>query len=156
MDNFVLLNNNKIRQFENNVIGFPTSLNDRFILKKEIKDGLTTYSWIAAQSGGESGSSSEFSFNIDKQAYDTLLTTEKMSLNLSTQFFILNLHIPHINEINNLNTDVYIKVNNTDKYFIDTLSEYQQIICHVDDIMSDTIIECNIPNQVRLSYIQYL
>ena len=156
MDNFVLLNNNKIRQFENNVIGFPTSLNDRFILKKEIKDGLTTYSWIAAQSGGESGSSSEFSFNIDKQAYDTLLTTEKMSLNLSTQFFILNLHIPHINEINNLNTDVYIKVNNTDKYFIDTLAEYQQIICHVDDIMSDTIIECNIPNQVRLSYIQYL
>ena len=154
MDNFVLLNNNKIRQFDNNVIGFPTSLNDRFILKKEIKDGITAYSWIPTQSGGESGG--EFTFDIDKQTYDTLLTTEKMSLNISTQFFILNLHIPHINDINNLNTDVYIKVNNTDKYFIDTLAEYQQIICHVDDIMSDTIIECNIPNQVKLTYIQYL
>ena len=156
MDNFVLLNNNKIRQFDNNVIGFPTSLNDRFILKKEIKDGLTAYSWVAHTGGESGGESGEFTFDIDKQTYDVLLTTEKLSLNLSTQFFILNLHIPHINEINNLNTDVYIKVNNTDKYFIDTLAEYQQIICHVDDIMSDTIIECNIPNQVKLTYIQYL
>ena len=39
MNNFAILNNKEIKQFDNNVIGFPTSLNDKFILKKELKDG---------------------------------------------------------------------------------------------------------------------
>ena len=85
-----------------------------------------------------------------------MLTDKKLSLNVSTQFFILNLYIPHINEINNLNTDVFIKVNDTDKYLINTLAEYQQLICHIDDVLSDTIIECNVPNQIMLTFIQYL
>ena len=156
MNNFVILNNKEIKQFDNNVIGFPTSLNDRFILKKELKDGLTSYSLVSQPSGTSGEGSSEFSFDIDRQFYNTMLTDKKLSLNVSTQFFILNLYIPHINEINNLNTDVFIKVNDTDKYAINTLAEYQQLICHVDDVLSDTIIECNIPNQVMLMFIQYL
>ena len=152
MNNFAILNNKEIKQFDNNVIGFPTSLNDKFILKKELKDGLESYSWVSAAEG----STGEFTFDIDRQFYNTFLTNEKLSLNVSTQFFILNLYIPHIDEINNLNTDVFIKVNNTDKYAINTLAEYQQLICHVDDVLSDTIIECNIPNQVMLMFIQYL
>ena len=156
MNNFVILNNKEIKQFDNNVIGFPTSLNDRFILKKELKDGLTSYSWVSQPSGTSGEGSVEFSFDIDRQFYNTMLTDKKLSLNVSTQFFILNLYIPHINEINNLNTDVFIKVNDTDKYAINTLAEYQQLICHVDDVLSDTIIECNIPNQIVLMFIQYL
>ena len=152
MNIFAILNNKEIKQFNNNVIGFPTSLNDKFILKKELKDGLESYSWVAAAEG----STGEFTFDIDRQFYNTFLTNEKLSLNVSTQFFILNLYIPHIDEINNLNTDVFIKVNDTDKYAINTLAEYQQLICHVDDVLSDTIIECNIPNQVVLLFIQYL
>ena len=155
MNNFVILNNKHIKQFDNNVIGFPTTLNDKFILKKELKDGLTSYSWVSASTGSDS-SGGEFSFDIDKQMYYTMLTDEQISLNISTQFFILNLYIPHIDEINNLNTEVFIKVNNTDKYSINTLAEYQQLICHVDDVLDDTIIECNVPNQVMLTFIQYL
>ena len=156
MNNFVILNNKEIKQFDNNVIGFPTSLNDRFILKKELKDGLTSYSLVSQPSGTSGEGSSEFSFDIDRQFYNTMLTDKKLSLNVSTQFFILNLYIPHINEINNLNTDVFIKVNDTDKYLINTLAEYQQLICHIDDVLSDTIIECNVPNQIMLTFIQYL
>ena len=154
MDNFVILNNGTIETFDNNVIGYPTSLNNQFVLKKELKDGLVTYSWVNSAASGESGDT-QFSFDIDRVDYDIILRGV-LSLNISTQFFILNLYIPNIASINNLNTDVYIVVNDVEKFYINTLAEYQQIICHVDNILSDTTIVCNVKDQVVLKSVQFL
>ena len=90
MNNFAILNNKEIKQFDNNVIGFPTSLNDKFILKKELKDGLESYSWVSAAEG----STGEFTFDIDRQFYNTFLTNEKLyksfiKLSSSSVFLIL-------------------------------------------------------------------
>ena len=152
MDNFIILNNGNIETFDNNVIGYPTSLNNQFVLKKELKDGLVTYSWV---NSAASGGTQQFAFDIDRMDYDIILNGI-FSLNISTQFFILNLHIPNIASINNLNTDVYIIVNNVEKFYINTLAEYQQIVCHVDNILSDTTIVCNIKDQVVLKSVQFL
>ena len=153
MSNFVIFNNKKIETFDNNVIAYPTSLNNQFVLKKELKDGLVTYSWVNSASG-ESGDT-QFSFDIDRVDYDIILRGV-LTLNISTQFFILNLYIPNIASINNLNTDVYIVVNDVEKFYINTLAEYQQIICHVDNILSDTTIVCNVKDQVVLKSVQFL
>ena len=153
MSNFVIFNNKKLETFDNNVIAYPTSLNNQFVLKKELKDGLVTYSWVNSASG-ESGDT-QFSFDIDRVDYDIILRGV-LSLNISTQFFILNLYIPNIASINNLNTDVYIIVNDIEKFYINTLAEYQQIICHVDNILSDTTILCNVKDQVVLKSVQFL
>ena len=153
MSNFVIFNNKKLETFDNNVIAYPTSLNNQFVLKKELKDGLVTYSWVNSASG-ESGDT-QFSFDIDRVDYDIILRGV-LTLNISTQFFILNLYIPNIASINNLNTDVYIVVNDVEKFYINTLAEYQQIICHVDNILSDTTIVCNVKDQVVLKSVQFL
>ena len=156
MSNFVIFNNKTIDTFDNNVISYPTSLNNQFVLKKELKDGLVSYSWInSASSGGASSSTQQFTFDIDRVNYDAMLN-DILSLQISTNFFILNLYIPNIVTINNLNTDVYITVNNVEKFYINTLAEYQQIICHVDNILSDTIIECNVKDQIILESVQFL
>ena len=156
MSNFVIFNNKTIDTFDNNVISYPTSLNNQFVLKKELKDGLVSYSWInSASSGGASSSTQQFTFDIDRVNYDAMLN-DILSLQISTNFFILNLYIPNIVTINNLNTDVYITVNNVEKFYINTLAEYQQIICHVDNILSDTIIECNVKDQIILQSVQFL
>ena len=156
MSNFVIFNNKTIDTFDNNVISYPTSLNNQFVLKKELKDGLVSYSWInSASSGGTSGDTQQFTFDIDRVNYDAMLN-DILSLQISTNFFILNLYIPNIVTINNLNTDVYITVNNVEKFYINTLAEYQQIICHVDNILSDTIIECNVKDQIILESVQFL
>ena len=156
MSNFVIFNNKTIDTFDNNVISYPTSLNNQFVLKKELKDGLVSYSWInSASSGGTSSSTQQFTFDIDRVNYDAMLN-DILSLQISTNFFILNLYIPNIVTINNLNTDVYITVNNVEKFYINTLAEYQQIICHVDNILSDTIIECNVKDQIILQSVQFL
>ena len=156
MSNFVIFNNKTIDTFDNNVISYPTSLNNQFVLKKELKDGLVSYSWInSASSGGTSSSTQQFTFDIDRVNYDAMLN-DILPLQISTNFFILNLYIPNIVTINNLNTDVYITVNNVEKFYINTLAEYQQIICHVDNILSDTIIECNVKDQIILESVQFL
>ena len=156
MSNFVIFNNKTIDTFDNNVIAYPTSLNNQFVLKKELNDGLVSYSWInSASSGGTSSSTQQFTFDIDRVNYDAMLN-DILSLQISTNFFILNLYIPNIVTINNLNTDVYITVNNVEKFYINTLAEYQQIICHVDNILSDTIIECNVKDQIILESVQFL
>ena len=156
MSNFVIFNNKRVDTFDNNVISYPTSLNNQFVLKKELKDGLVSYSWInSASSGGTSSSTQQFTFDIDRVNYDAMLN-DILSLQISTNFFILNLYIPNIVTINNLNTDVYITVNNVEKFYINTLAEYQQIICHVDNILSDTIIECNVKDQIILESVQFL
>lgn len=156
MNNFVIFNNKKLETFDNNVIAYPTSLNNQFVLKKELNDGLVSYSWInSASSGGTSGDTQQFTFDIDRVNYDIMLNGI-FPLNISTNFFILNLYIPNIVTINNLNTDVYIIVNNVEKFYINTLAEYQQIICHVDNIMSDTTIQCNVKDQIVLKSVQFL
>ena len=156
MSNFVIFNNKRVDTFDNNVISYPTSLNNQFVLKKELKDGLVSYSWVnSASSGGTSGDTQQFTFDIDRVNYDAMLN-DILSLQISTNFFILNLYIPNIVTINNLNTDVYITVNNVEKFYINTLAEYQQIICHVDNILSDTIIECNVKDQIILESVQFL
>ena len=156
MSNFVIFNNKTVDTFDNNVIGYPTSLNNQFVLKKELKDGLVSYSWInSASSGGTSGDTQQFTFDIDRINYDKMLNGIFL-LKISTNFFILNLYIPNIVTINNLNTDVYIIVNNVEKFYINTLAEYQQIICHVDNIMSDTTIQCNVKDQIILQSVQFL
>ena len=47
--NFAILNNNTVKTFNNNVIGFPSSTNDKFILKRENTNGSISYSWIPFQ-----------------------------------------------------------------------------------------------------------
>ena len=156
MSNFVIFNNKKLDTFDNNVIAYPTSLNNQFVLKKELNDGLVSYSWVnSASSGGASSSTQQFTFDIDRINYDVMLN-DIFPLKISTNFFILNLYIPNIVTINNLNTDVYIIVNNVEKFYINTLAEYQQIICHVDNIMSDTTIQCNVKDQIILQSVQFL
>ena len=156
MSNFVIFNNKRVDTFDNNVIAYPTSLNNQFVLKKELNDGLVSYSWVnSASSGGASSSTQQFTFDIDRINYDVMLN-DIFPLKISTNFFILNLYIPNIVTINNLNTDVYIIVNNVEKFYINTLAEYQQIICHVDNIMSDTTIQCNVKDQIILQSVQFL
>ena len=156
MSNFVIFNNKKLETFNNNVIAYPTSLNNQFVLKKELNDGPVSYSWVnSASSGGTSGDTQQFTFDIDRVNYDIMLNGI-FPLKISTNFFILNLYIPNIVTINNLNTDVYIIVNNVEKFCINTLAEYQQIICHVDNIMSDTTIQCNVKDQIILQSVQFL
>ena len=155
MSNFVIFNNKTIETFDNNVIAYPTSLNNQFVLKKELNDGLVSYSWVNSASGGSSGGTQQFTFDIDRINYDKMLN-DIFLLKISTNFFILNLYIPNIVTINNLNTDVYIIVNNVEKFYINTLAEYQQIICHVDNIMSDTTIQCNVKDQIILQSVQFL
>ena len=118
MSNFVIFNNKTVDTFDNNVIAYPTSLSNQFVLKKELKDSLVSYSWInSASSGGASSSTQQFTFAIDRVNYDAMLN-DILSLQISTNFFILNLYIPNIVTINNLNTDVYITVNNVEKFYI--------------------------------------
>ena len=156
MSNFVIFNNKTLETFDNNVIAYQTSLNNQFVLKKELNDGPVSYSWInSASSGGTSGDTQQFTFDIDRVNYDKMLNGI-FPLKISTNFFILNLYIPNIVTINNLNTDVYIIVNNVEKFYINTLAEYQQIICHVDNIMSDTTIQCNVKDQIILQSVQFL
>lgn len=150
-NNFVILNNKELKSFDNNVIGFPTTNNDRFILKKEIKDGIAAYSWMTPTTS--SGGTGSLSFDIDRIDIDTPLSTKNTSLNVTSQFIILNLHILCLPDINNLNKDVFISVNGVAKYHVNTLAEYQQIIIHVEDVLSNTAICCNVDDMIVLQSI---
>ena len=75
--NFAILNNNTVKTFSNNVIGFPSSTNDKFILKRENTNGSVSYSWIPFQH--VSGN-----VNFTTTKYNTYLTTEKQSINIES------------------------------------------------------------------------
>ncbi len=79
--NFAILNNNTVKTFNNNVIGFPSSTNDKFILKRENTNGSISYSWIPFQH--VSGN-----VNFTTKNYNTYLTTEKQSINIDSNSFI--------------------------------------------------------------------
>ena len=50
--NFAILNNGLVTTFNNNIIGFPSSQDDQFVLTRENINGTITYSWTKPLNGG--------------------------------------------------------------------------------------------------------
>ena len=121
--NFAILNNNTVKTFNNNVIGFPSSTNDKFILKRENTNGSVSYSWIPFQH--VSGN-----VNFTTKNYNTYLTTEKQSINIDsndTGLIVIDILIDDIATLCNMNIDVVININDY-QYKITPWIKFQQII----------------------------
>ena len=139
--NFALLNNGTVTTFSNNIIGFPSSQDDQFVLTKENINGTITYSWTKPLSGG----TANLEFITTKN--QMFLTTTPKKINITGQVLVFDIEIVDIiNLCNNYDT-VYIKVNDVIQ-IITPYNRFQQIIIDNDQ----QVIE--ISSNVEEEYIQ--
>ena len=139
--NFAILNNNTVKTFSNNVIGFPSSNNDKFILKRENTNGSISYSWIPFQH--VSGN-----VNFTTTKYYTYITTEKQSINIDsndTGLIVIDILIDDIATLCNMNVDVVININDY-HYKITPWIKFQQII--IESTESSINISSNINDNI--------
>ena len=136
-----ILNNNTVKTFSNNVIGFPSSTNDKFILKRENTNGSVSYSWIPFQH--VSGN-----VNFTTTKYYTYITTEKQSINIDsndTGLIVIDILIDDIATLCNMNVDVIININDY-HYKITPWIKFQQII--IESTESSINISSNINDNI--------
>ena len=124
--NFALLNNGTVTTFKNNVIGFPSSQDNQFVLTRENINGTITYSWTKPLSGGSA--SLEFVTTTNK----LFLTTTKQNINISGQVLVFDIEITNIPELCNNYDTVYLKINDV-VHFLTPFLKYQQIIIDNDE-----------------------
>ena len=141
--NFALLNNGTVTTFSNNIIGFPSSQNDQFVLTKENINGTITYSWTKPLSGGTANL--EF-ITTNNQIF---LTTTKRNINITGQVLVFDIEILDIPNLCNNYDTVYLKINDV-VHYITPYIKYQQIIIDNDQ----QVIE--ISSNVEEEYIQLL
>ena len=88
--NFALLNNGTVTTFSNNIIGFPSSQDDQFVLTRENINGTITYSWTKPVSGG----TANLEFITTKN--QMFLTTTPKKINITGQVLVFDIEIVNI------------------------------------------------------------
>ena len=103
--NFAILNNGKVTTFSNNVIAFPSSTNDQYVLTRENINGTITYSWNTPLEGG--------SVNLDfvSQNAEFFITTTQRNIDSKGHLLVFDIEVINIPELCNNYDDVIIYVN---------------------------------------------
>lgn len=139
--NFAILNNGTISTFSNNVIGFPSSQDDQFVLTRENINGTITYSWTKPLNGGTASLDFITTTNL------MYITTTPKKINITGQVLVFDIEIVDIVNLCNKYDTVYIKVNDVVQ-IITPYIKYQQIIIDNDQQMIE------ISSNVEEEYIQ--
>lgn len=141
--NFAILNNGTVTTFSNNVIGFPSSQDDQFVLTKENINGTITYSWTKPLNGGTASLDFITTTNL------MYITTTNRKISISGNVLVFDIEIVDIVNLCNKYDTVYIKINDVIHY-ISSYIKYQQII--IDNDLKEVEISSNINEE----YIQLL
>ena len=141
--NFALLNNGTVSTFSNNIIGFPSSQDDQFVLTRENINGTITYSWTKPLNGGTASLDFITTTNL------MYITTTNRKISISGNVLVFDIQITNISDLCNNYDEVYIKINDVIHY-ITPYIKYQQII--IDNDLKEVEISSNIEEE----YIQLL
>lgn len=136
---FALLSNGNIQSFKSNIIGFPTSDDEQFVLTRVNDKGTILYSWTKPVTGLTS-------IDFITTVYDVYLKSDRpVKINIKGDILIFDIIIENIPYLCNNYEAVNITVNNTD-YPICKWNKYQQII--VDNDNQEIMISSNINEDI--------
>ena len=146
--NFAILNNGKVTTFSNNVIAFPSSTNDQYVLTRENINGTITYSWNTPLEGG--------SVNLDfvSQNAEFFITTTKRNIDSKGHLLVFDIEVINIPELCNNYDDVIIYVNKAQIKITPWLKHIQIV---VDNDEQNIIISSNVvENYIQLKQLHLL
>ena len=144
--NFVILNNNTVSTFDNNIIGFPSTNDHQFVLTRENVNGSIKYSWTKPLSV------TDIDFTTQNAEY--FLTTSIINLDLKGNLIVFDIEILDIPNLSNKYDEVIIYVNSIPTR-ITPWNKYQQIIIDNDNKLIE--ISSNITEKyIQLKQIHYI
>ena len=146
--NFAILNNGTVTTFSNNVISFPSSTDDQYVLTRENINGTITYSWTKPIEGG--------SANLDfvSQNVEFFITTTERNIDSKGHLLVFDIEIMNIPELCNNYDNVIIYVNKTQIKITPWLKHIQLI---VDNDEQNIIISSNVvENFIQLKQVHLL
>lgn len=136
--NFAILTNNTVKTFTNNVILFPTSVDDQFVLTRTNTSGTISYSWSKPLEGLAS-------LDFITTNNTTYITTNPQTIDITGDVLVFDILIQDIPLLCNMNRDIIITVNHVE-HKITPWIKYQQIV--VDNDQKTVIISSNVENNV--------
>lgn len=136
--NFALLSNNTIETFKTNVIGFPTTEDDQFVLTRENNNGSISYSWTKPVQA-----LTKIDFITTNSSLS--ITTTPVKINIRGQIIVLDIYIKDIPKLCNMDDPVFIYVNGS-PYNICKWVKFQQII--VDNDNKELEISSNVDDDI--------
>jgi len=138
--NFAILSNNEVKTFTNNVIGFPTSVDNQFVLSRTNNSGSVTYSWTKPLEGL---ASLDF-ITTNNTMY---ITTTEQKIDITGNVLIFDITIEDIPTLSNKNMDIILTVNHVENKITPWI-KHQQII--VDNDQKTITISSNVKENIIL------